>query len=86
MRLALEEEDIEARPVWKPLHLQPLFTGREVRGGAVAEDLFRHIGRTASRIEHDLRIARRDLQGEPAGEGLGEIQEWIGGQWPGERS
>jgi pyridoxal phosphate-dependent aminotransferase EpsN len=25
---ALAEENIEARPVWKPLHLQPLFDGR----------------------------------------------------------
>jgi len=26
VRLALGEEDIEARPVWKPMHLQPVFT------------------------------------------------------------
>ena len=25
VRLALEEENIEARPVWKPMHLQPVF-------------------------------------------------------------
>ena len=25
IRLALEEENIEARPVWKPMHLQPVF-------------------------------------------------------------
>jgi dTDP-4-amino-4,6-dideoxygalactose transaminase len=25
VRLALESENIEARPVWKPLHLQPVF-------------------------------------------------------------
>jgi pyridoxal phosphate-dependent aminotransferase EpsN len=40
VRLALEAEDIEARPVWKPLHLQPLFSGARVRGGGVAEALF----------------------------------------------
>jgi pyridoxal phosphate-dependent aminotransferase EpsN len=32
--------DIEARPVWKPMHLQPLFRDAETVGGAVAEDLF----------------------------------------------
>src|SRR5262249_52707679 len=40
VRLALEAEDIEARPVWKPLHLQPCFAGCRVRGGATAEGLF----------------------------------------------
>ena len=28
IRLALEAEDIEARPLWKPMHLQPFFAGR----------------------------------------------------------
>lgn len=40
LRLALEAENIEARPVWKPIHLQPLFAGCESVGGAVAADLF----------------------------------------------
>jgi dTDP-4-amino-4,6-dideoxygalactose transaminase len=40
IRLALVDHQIEARPVWKPLHLQPLFTGCEFIGGTVAEDLF----------------------------------------------
>ena len=40
VRLALEAENIEARPVWKPLHLQPVFDGCEVIGGKVAERLF----------------------------------------------
>jgi pyridoxal phosphate-dependent aminotransferase EpsN len=37
---ALAKADIEARPVWKPLHAQPVFAGCERVGGAVAEDLF----------------------------------------------
>ncbi len=41
IRLALEREDIESRPLWKPMHLQPVFAGCEVVGGAVAEALFR---------------------------------------------
>jgi dTDP-4-amino-4,6-dideoxygalactose transaminase len=33
--------DIEARPVWKPMHLQPAFASCRSIGGAVAEQLFR---------------------------------------------
>jgi len=40
VRLALEAEDIEARPVWKPMHLQPVFEGCRVHGGEVAAGLF----------------------------------------------
>jgi pyridoxal phosphate-dependent aminotransferase EpsN len=40
VRLALLERDIEARPVWKPMHLQPVFAACESVGGAVAADLF----------------------------------------------
>jgi dTDP-4-amino-4,6-dideoxygalactose transaminase len=40
VRLALAAEQIEARPVWKPLHLQPIFADCECFGGEVAEDLF----------------------------------------------
>ena len=40
VRLALEAENIDSRPVWKPLHLQPVFAAYRVRGGAVAEDLY----------------------------------------------
>ena len=40
VRLALEAEDIEARPVWKPMHLQPVFRNARRVGGAVAEGLF----------------------------------------------
>ena len=40
VRLALEAENVEARPVWKPMHLQPLYRDAPMRGGAVAEELF----------------------------------------------
>jgi dTDP-4-amino-4,6-dideoxygalactose transaminase len=40
LRLALEAENIEARPVWKPMHLQPVFARCEYIGGAVADGLF----------------------------------------------
>jgi dTDP-4-amino-4,6-dideoxygalactose transaminase len=42
VRIALEEENVDARPVWKPMHLQPVFAGCDVIGGSVAEDLFAH--------------------------------------------
>jgi len=38
---ALAANDIEARPVWKPMHLQPLHASCERVGGGVAEDIFR---------------------------------------------
>jgi pyridoxal phosphate-dependent aminotransferase EpsN len=38
---ALDEADVESRPVWKPMHLQPLYAGCERYGGEVAADLFR---------------------------------------------
>jgi pyridoxal phosphate-dependent aminotransferase EpsN len=42
VRVALEAQNIEARPVWKPMHLQPVFSRFEKFGGAVSEDLFAH--------------------------------------------
>jgi dTDP-4-amino-4,6-dideoxygalactose transaminase len=37
---ALEAHDIEARPTWKPLHLQPVFAGARVVGGRAAAAVF----------------------------------------------
>ncbi len=37
----LDAEGVESRPVWKPMHLQPLFASVESVGGAVAEELYR---------------------------------------------
>ncbi|NJL93380.1 MAG: aminotransferase class I/II-fold pyridoxal phosphate-dependent enzyme [Anaerolineae bacterium] len=41
IRLHLEAHNIESRPVWKPMHCQPVFQDYEVVGGQVAESLFR---------------------------------------------
>jgi pyridoxal phosphate-dependent aminotransferase EpsN len=38
---ALQARNVESRPLWKPMHLQPLYAGAERFGGAVAERLFR---------------------------------------------
>jgi pyridoxal phosphate-dependent aminotransferase EpsN len=43
VRLALEDQNIESRPVWKPMHLQAVFRDCRIRGGAVSESLF-HTG------------------------------------------
>ncbi len=40
IRLSLEAENIEARPLWKPMHLQPVFAGCRKRAGGVSEELF----------------------------------------------
>lgn len=40
LRLHLETHNIESRPLWKPLHLQPLFTEAAVYGGEVCTSLF----------------------------------------------
>lgn len=40
IRVALEDQDIEARPIWKPMHAQPVFVHCRKRGGQVAERLF----------------------------------------------
>ena len=40
LRLRLEEENIESRPLWKPMHLQPVFANCPYYGDSVAEDLF----------------------------------------------
>lgn len=40
VRKHLETHNIESRPVWKPMHLQPVYRDCRVVGGAVAEDLF----------------------------------------------
>lgn len=40
VRLALQAAGIEARPAWKPMHMQPVFAGATSIGGKVAEEIF----------------------------------------------
>ena len=40
LRLALEVENIESRPLWKPMHLQPVFEKSTSFVNGVSEDLF----------------------------------------------
>ncbi len=65
VRLALDAADIEARPVWKPMHQQPVFAGCEMIGGAVADRLFAQgiclpsgTGMTAADLERVVDVIR----------------------------
>ncbi|GAB3690272.1 DegT/DnrJ/EryC1/StrS family aminotransferase [Corynebacterium nasicanis] len=42
LRLALEAANIESRPIWKPMHLQPVYAGHRVFTDGTGEHLFRH--------------------------------------------
>lgn len=42
LRLAMEAQNIESRPLWKPMHLQPVFAHCPYYGGKVSESLFEH--------------------------------------------
>ena len=66
IRLALEAENIESRPVWKPMHLQPVFKGCRMRGVAVSEQFFNTglclpsgTDMTAADLERVVGIIRR---------------------------
>ena len=58
---ALAALDVEARPLWKPMHLQPLYAGCDRYGGDIAADLFERglclpSSSSLSREEQDLVI------------------------------
>lgn len=66
---ALESENIESRPIWKPMHLQPVFEGYDFitvqAEGSVAEDIFTRglclpsdIKNTSEDMERIIRIVR----------------------------
>ena len=40
VRLALDAENIESRPLWKPMHMQPVYQGTAFFGSGVCEQLF----------------------------------------------
>jgi dTDP-4-amino-4,6-dideoxygalactose transaminase len=40
VRLALDVENIESRPLWKPMHMQPVYQGTKFFGSGVCEQLF----------------------------------------------
>ncbi len=40
VRLALDAQNIESRPLWKPMHLQPVFAAAPFYGNGTSEKLF----------------------------------------------
>lgn len=63
IRVLLENENIESRPLWKPMHLQPVFAHYPYVGGNVAENLFKNglcipsgVGLTTAEIERIAKI------------------------------
>ena len=40
LRLAMETENIECRPLWKPMHLQPVFASAHIYTNGVSEEIF----------------------------------------------
>ena len=68
---ALARANIESRPVWKPMHLQPLYAGCETFGGSVAEALFRRgiclPSSSSLTLEEQLRVVNtvREAAGAP---------------------
>ena len=62
LRLYLETFNIESRPLWKPMHLQPIFKSAPYYGGEVAANLFKNglclpSGSNLTKIEKE-RISR----------------------------
>jgi dTDP-4-amino-4,6-dideoxygalactose transaminase len=42
VRLALDAQNIESRPLWKPMHMQPIFADAPFYGDGTSERLFNH--------------------------------------------
>lgn len=62
LRLALESENIESRPLWKPMHMQPIFSKYRYFGKNVAEELFENglCLPSGSNLTQDDRIRIKD--------------------------
>lgn len=56
--LALEEENIESRPIWKPMHMQPYFERYDYIGGNVSEMLFKN----GVCLPSDTKMTDEDLE------------------------
>ncbi len=55
---ALEAENIESRPVWKPMHMQPFFAQYDYIGGNVSEKVFEN----GVCLPSDTKMADKDLK------------------------
>ena len=64
LRLHLEKYNIESRPVWKPMHLQPLFQGNLYFGDDLADKLFDNglcLPSGSNLLEEDLKRIKEAL-------------------------
>lgn len=63
---ALDEENIESRPIWKPMHLQPFYKGYDFVGEGVSERLFREgvcLPSDTKMTDEDLMRVVRKIRG-----------------------
>lgn len=63
---ALEKENIESRPVWKPMHMQPYFEQYDFVGKGVSQELFKNgicLPSDTKIIEHDLERIVKVIKG-----------------------
>ncbi|WNS43523.1 DegT/DnrJ/EryC1/StrS family aminotransferase [Paenibacillus sp. MMS20-IR301] len=56
--VALEQENIESRPVWKPMHMQPFFAEYDYIGGTVSEQLYEN----GVCLPSDTKMSGKDLE------------------------
>mgnify|MGYP000897553850 FL=1 len=54
----LEEENIETRPIWKPMHMQPFFEDYDYIGGDVSKNLFEN----GVCLPSDTKLTDEDLE------------------------
>jgi len=69
IRLALETDNIESRPLWKPMHLQPIFKDAPYYGNGLSERLFENglclpsgSNMTDAEFERVIKILKEQLQ------------------------
>lgn len=64
LRIALEQKNIECRPLWKPMHLQPIFSDCPYYGEDVAESLFENglcLPSGSNLVEDDRKRIKREF-------------------------
>ena len=87
IRLTLEEENIEARPVWKPMHLQPVFQveAQSVRCKAPRYDLPEfYFSRPVKQPQQRFHKAGRDAEAQRRKRQGSEEKTGVGGQETGD--
>ncbi|MBH1939405.1 DegT/DnrJ/EryC1/StrS family aminotransferase [Mobilitalea sibirica] len=55
--VALEEDEIESRPIWKPMHLQPFFAEYDYIGDGISEEIYR----CGVCLPSDTKLTEEDL-------------------------